>query len=288
MPASDLGRRLGVAVVGVPFGIGIIYLGGWFLGGVIAVLAGIGVGEVYRLAEARGWRPFRALGVPAGGLLVLAALWTDGVQGWAGWSSVVLLGITLGGLTAAIFLRGPGGGPLPAVATTLFGVGYVGMTLAFAMHLRAFPGVSDGGIGWEGSFLLILPLVVTWSGDTGAYFVGRSWGRRKLLPAVSPAKTMEGAMGGLVGSLLGATLFAFAFLPPGEGAGLPLAFAALLGLVVGGMAQVGDLAESLLKREAGVKDSGTILPGHGGVLDRFDSVFFALPVTYALLPLLLR
>jgi phosphatidate cytidylyltransferase len=129
-------------------------------------------------------------------------------------------------------------------------------------------------------------MTVAWLGDTGAYFAGHRYGKRKLLPTVSPAKTVEGAIGGLVGSMIGAGAFALLLLQP---TGIPLAPlpAMILGGLIGAGAQLGDLAESLLKREAGVKDSGTVFPGHGGVLDRFDAIFVALPLTYFLLPLFL-
>jgi phosphatidate cytidylyltransferase len=126
-------------------------------------------------------------------------------------------------------------------------------------------------------------LVVVWVGDASAYFVGRAVGRRQLAPAVSPGKTIEGALAGLAGSgAAGALLGGWAaetLATPQLSAWVGLS----LGVVVGTASQVGDLAESVLKREANVKDSGRLLPGHGGVLDRIDSLLFAFPVTWAYL-----
>jgi phosphatidate cytidylyltransferase len=196
--------------------------------------------------------------------------------------TVILLLATLG---SAVFFRGPSGQPLASVAVTLLGPLYLGVTLGFAVLLRAFPGISDGEPGWSGALVGIFPLTVTWVGDTFAYFVGHRWGRKKLIPSVSPGKTVAGGIGGLVGSIVTAVAFSELLLNPYSGTGLSLAAAGALGLVIGAVGQVGDLAESLLKRGAGVKDSGALFPGHGGVLDRFDSVLFALPATYVLLGL---
>jgi len=288
MALGDLGRRVAVAGVGIPFGVAVTWAGARAVAIVMAVVALLGAAEVYRIAEARGWRPFRWIGVPATGTLVLLAAWAGTFQVWAAWAWVTVLLVTLGGLIGAIFLRGTGGSPLPAVATTLFGVLYVGATLSFAVHLRMLPGTGGGAPGWAGALVLIFPMAVTWIGDSGAYFAGHRWGRRKLLPSVSPGKTIEGGVGGLLGATVGAVLFSVLLLGPWSGLELPIMSAALFGLLIGAVAQVADLAESLLKREAGVKDSGALLPGHGGVLDRFDAVFFTLPVTYLLLPWLVR
>jgi phosphatidate cytidylyltransferase len=287
MADGDLKRRLWVAGFGIPLGIALVYLGGWFLAGVVAVLAAVGAWELYRIAGARGWRPFPWIGVPAAALFVLGAQWAGTLEAWSlpAWWLVILL--TLGALGGAVFLRGPGGDPLPAVAATVLGALYVGGTLAFVIFLRGLPGVAGEGPGWPGAVLLIFPLAVTWFGDSAAYFVGRKWGRRKLIPSVSPGKTVEGGVGGLAGAMVASVLYALFLLGPQDPSTLPLAAAAVLGLLIGVLAQVGDLAESVLKREAGVKDSGALLPGHGGVLDRFDAVFFTVPVTYGLLPFLL-
>ena len=288
MALGDLGRRVTVAAIGIPFGVAITYVGALAVAIVMAVVALVGAAEVYRITEARGWRPFRWIGIPTAGILVLMAAWVDTFQLWAAWAWAALLLATLGGLIGAVFLRGPAGSPLPAVATTLFGILYVGATLSFAVHLRMLPVSGGGAPGWSGALVLIFPLAVTWIGDSGAYFAGHRWGRRKLLPSVSPGKTIEGGIGGLLGATAGAVLFSLLLLNPWSGVELSIEYAALFGLLIGAVAQVADLAESLLKREAGVKDSGTLLPGHGGVLDRFDAVFFTLPVTYFLLPWLVR
>jgi phosphatidate cytidylyltransferase len=137
--------------------------------------------------------------------------------------------------------------------------------------------------------LLLLPVLVTWASDIGAYAVGRTLGRHKLIPSISPGKTVEGAIGGLLASMLIAAVYTQYVLHPTAHLGFRspplgvLAFGALVSIA----AQTGDLAESLLKREAGVKDSSHLLPGHGGILDRFDSLLFVLPTAFVLLGFML-
>lgn len=128
---------------------------------------------------------------------------------------------------------------------------------------------------------MLFPLWVTWSGDSAAYFFGKRFGRRKLAPRVSPGKTVEGGLAGVVGSIVagalaGLLMGSYENFPVGPFAG------GLIGMALSVAGQLGDLAESVLKREAGVKDSGTLLPGHGGALDRFDALFFTVPLTYGL------
>src|SRR5690606_7668727 len=133
---------------------------------------------------------------------------------------------------------------------------------------------------------VLLPLLTTWAGDSAAYFAGRAWGRAKLAPTASPGKTVVGALAGLGGSVLAGVMVSVVLLADLPVHSVPPLAAGIIGLLLGMAAQVGDLVESVLKREAGVKDSGTLLPGHGGVLDRVDSLLFAFPVGWALLTLL--
>ena len=142
---------------------------------------------------------------------------------------------------------------------------YVGL-LSYVYLLRMLP---DGWI-W-----LIFMLAGTWACDTSAYFVGKSFGKRKLAPVLSPKKTLEGALGGLLGSVLVSYLFSSYIYPF-----LSMPKMLLLGLMVGIAAEVGDLLESAFKREAGIKDSSRLIPGHGGILDRIDSALFTAPLVY--------
>jgi phosphatidate cytidylyltransferase len=285
---SDLRTRVAVAAVGIPLGFLVVWLGGWTLALVLLALAAGGAHEVLAIARARDVRGFRWIALPVTAALVALAPVVGTPAAWAGPALTLLVAAGLLALAATVFLRGPGRGPLAAAGVTLLAPVYVGVPLAFGWFLRHHPASAFEAPGWAGTGLLLLPVIATWVGDTAAYFGGRAMGRRKLLPAVSPKKTVEGAVCGLAGSILAAAVVAGVFLPLLGGAEpLGWAPAALLGLIIGVVAQVGDLAESALKREAGVKDSGGILPGHGGILDRFDALLFTLPLTWLLLPLFL-
>jgi len=151
-------------------------------------------------------------------------------------------------------------------ALLCFGFLYVPLLLGHLILLRLAP----HGVQW-----IFFLLVVVMTGDSAAYYVGSSWGKRKLYPEVSPKKSIEGALGGLAGSLTGAVVFKLLWFPD-----LPLIHCLVVALFAAVLAQLGDLFESLLKRSFGVKDSGMIIPGHGGILDRLDSILFAAPVLY--------
>jgi phosphatidate cytidylyltransferase len=152
----------------------------------------------------------------------------------------------------------------------------IGWLIAGPLYLGALLGV----IGLlflreRGGYWVLLAMLVTWLGDSAAYFVGRSIGRHKLYPIVSPNKSVEGAIAGLFGSMAGALLARFLFLPS-----LPLTSGLAVAAFAGALGQMGDLSESLIKRSCGVKDSGRIVPGHGGILDRIDALLFAGPVIW--------
>ena len=149
--------------------------------------------------------------------------------------------------------------------TLVAGPWYIGGLLTTTSLLRR-----DFGPGW-----VLLVLSIAWLADTGGYFVGRRFGRTKLYPVVSPNKTWAGLYGALAGSTLAGAAASLTYLPK-----LPLIHGVLLGLFGGGIGQLGDLVESLLKRSVGTKDSGSIIPGHGGILDPIDAVLFVAPVTY--------
>ncbi|MCK4739427.1 MAG: phosphatidate cytidylyltransferase [Deltaproteobacteria bacterium] len=168
-----------------------------------------------------------------------------------------LLGLFTSKNTEAIF---------EVIKNAIFGIVLIALPLS---HLVLIGGEEKGRL-W-----ILLVLVVVWSADTTAYCVGRIIGRSKLCPSVSPGKTIEGAIGGIIGAVLAVLIFDyFTFL------GLGSVFAVALGFVLALLSIIGDLIESVLKRSAGVKDSGTLIPGHGGVLDRIDSLFFVVPATY--------
>jgi phosphatidate cytidylyltransferase len=162
--------------------------------------------------------------------------------------------------------------PLERIMTSLFGMLYIPFLLSFALLLRFEP---NGALGF---WYLIVTIVGAYASDSGAYFVGGTIGRRKLAPEISPGKTLEGAIGGLAFSFL--VVFVFVQLLRSIAPETGLIEIGIFSLLVSSAAQLGDLAESIVKRSFGVKDSGSFLPGHGGLLDRIDSTLFALPVAY--------
>jgi len=240
---------------------------------VFAALAGIALDEWGRLAGYSTWRGRMVYLLVFGGLCValaqmpgaaVAALAVMGV-GW-----VIAAGIVVGYPRSAMVLRAPG--VIPGAGLLVLTGAWLGL-----VSLRAQPGL--------GAWLIIWLFVVVWSADIGAYFVGRAYGRHKLALAVSPGKTWEGAAGGLVCSVLLATGLV-GIVPALHMVSLSLTDWALLAFALGAISIVGDLFESVLKRETGAKDSGTLLPGHGGLLDRIDALLAVLP-SFALFVLLM-
>lgn len=285
MDGKDLARRTAVAAVGIPVALALIARGGWAVGGLAAAVAAVGVAEFYRLALRKGQRPFSALGV-AGTLTVV--LWaTARPSAWAAapGAALVLLVVVFVSLGASVWLRWPGGSPMADVTVTAVGVVYVGFALAFVPILRAVPDAAPDAFGspLKESAFVLLPLVATWVGDSAAYLAGLTWGRARLAPAASPKKTRVGAVAGLAGSAAAAAGVAWWALASAPALTVTVGAGLGVGLVLGAVGQIGDLAESVLKREAGVKDSGGMLPGHGGVLDRVDALLFAFPAAWLLL-----
>jgi phosphatidate cytidylyltransferase len=203
--------------------------------------------------------------------LVALGFFASGIQDDAWRYLAVLAFLLLGGLILELARRT--GRTLALLGGSLLGGLYVGLLPAFLFRIRALMG--DDGLGMHATYLVFL---VVWGCDTFAYTVGRLFGRHRFWPSVSPGKSWEGAVGGAAGAVILAVLaqrwFA-GFLGLGE--------AVLFGLLAGVISQVGDLAESLLKREAALKDTSSLIPGHGGVMDRFDSLLFSAPFLYAYL-----
>jgi phosphatidate cytidylyltransferase len=249
---------------------------------VLALLAALGAAEFYGLAAARGVRAFRATGAALAAATVAFAVANVTLADAAVWQWSTAVGVAMITAVASLHARGIEGAPLAASAITLFGALFVGGGLAFAVYLRnlATPPGADPVAGWTGAALVAWPIAVTWIGDTAAYFGGRRFGRHKLSPRISPKKTVEGAVAGFAASVLTGAMFGWLVFGEWLGTGPGVLACALGAALIAPAGQVGDLAEPLFKREAGVKDSGNLLPGHGGVLDRFDSIFLALPVAY--------
>ncbi len=286
MADRELLNRSVVALLGIPLAAFVVYEGGWALVAVIGLLAALGAREFYTIAEKTDQKPLTVVGMLVSAGFVVLAGWSNSFSQFASGSFILIILAFLLLLAAVIWLRWPDGAPLGAISVTLAGALYSGGALAFLVLLRNLPessGVFPPPRPSDGAFLVAFPVAVTWFGDSAAYFGGRAFGRKKLIPAVSPGKTWAGSISGVIASTLSGGLLAYFFLVTVRYVSVDPLTGAILGLVLGMAGQVGDLAESVLKREAGVKDSGRFLPGHGGVLDRIDSLVFAVPLAYLIL-----
>jgi phosphatidate cytidylyltransferase len=255
------------AAFGVPLAIICSLVGGIPFLLAINLVIGVGLFEFYRMMEAKGIRPFKTVGVTAG----LIVSWYVYFQG--GFYSSLFLTLVLIAIMVLELFRRDGELAVFHIASTIFGVFYVAWLGSHIILLRqlgeSLPGADLGGM------FVILAFALAWGTDTGAYFVGNAIGRRKLLPRVSPDKTLEGAFGGVAVCLIAAFIAKFTFAPF-----LGTHDALVLGIISPAMATLGDLVESLMKRDVKVKDTSRALPGHGGMLDRFDSVLFVAPLVY--------
>lgn len=285
---TNLTKRVAVAAVGIPLAVGVVYLGGWFFTAAITLIALQALREFYHLAESKHASPNQSVGL----------VWAAIVLLWSGWMlasssesasseplffddlGVVIVGgylcmfMLLGTLiTLAAELFRARENAMLNTALTAFGVFYIGLSMACLFALRHVDRLFLWGTwGETGASLMMTLFVSVWLADTAAYFVGLSIGKHKLFPRVSPKKSWEGAIGGVVGSTVAFVAMTKALIPT-----FPVDMAITCGVVIGIVGPIGDLAESLLKRDAVVKDSSGVLPGHGGIFDRFDSMLFAAP-----------
>jgi phosphatidate cytidylyltransferase len=254
------------ALLGAPVLLGVTLAGGWWYVAAVVVGAILASLELFSMLLGAGFRPLRSLGVALAVGIVLAALTPDGRV-----MAAILVVAMLVGL-GQMMLRAEQDGALVGWALTLAAAVYVGGTMHYFVALRWLP---------DGLFWMLAVLVCTWACDIAAYFVGRRWGNARLAPRISPGKSVEGAIGGLVGAVVAGIvlgpLLTWALSATGLGAVNPGGVVRLagLGLVIGVCAIAGDLMESFVKRQCGAKDSGALIPGHGGALDRIDSVLVA-------------
>jgi phosphatidate cytidylyltransferase len=260
--------RIASGVVFVPLLVLLARAGGLAFAGLVAMVVLVGLREFYAMMRGKGLHPYPLLGALCG----LGVVWKV-FRPHQSQSDLLLTGAVL--LTLGLGLRRPDlKGRIEGMAVTLFGVLYVGWLCAHLVLLRELPWRAGTPYA-DGAAYALLAFFLTWSCDTAAYAVGRAFGRRRPWTRISPRKSVEGAIGGLVATV-GAAFVARAWFAPF----LSALDAAVLGLGVGLFAQVGDLVESMLKRDAQHGDSSDFIPGHGGVLDRFDSMLFAAPLVF--------
>ncbi len=260
-PRSDLPTRVVTGMVLVGILLGAMWVGGEFLAGFVGLLAILALGELYGTLRRAGYQPLALFGF-LGAIGLLAGTWFYGL---------VAIPVTVVALTVVCFfyysLASRRRDPLTNGSLTLLGVLWVAGPIAFVFPIAVAP---------DFRVLVFAAAATVIATDVGAFFAGRSWGSRPLAPVLSPNKTVEGLAGGVVLGIAVAVVIGY-FLEP-----LNIRIGAGLGLVVAVTAPLGDVAESMVKRSLGVKDMGTILPGHGGILDRIDAYLFVLPAVWVL------
>jgi len=273
---ASVRQRWLTAVVAMPIVLTMVWFGGWVAWAFALLVVVLGTVELYNMLLHGGFHPLIWVSFGLSVLFLVAAMLPE--------QRLLILEASLGGALLIsfplLFFREKLDGAMVDWALTLAISIYLGWSMSFFLLLRGYnTGVilpSDGS--WvflpRGAWWVVFVLLGVWGFDAAAFFTGRQFGRHKLAPRISPAKTWEGAIGGLVLAIIAALLLTVKPL------GVPWFLAILLGILLSVAAVLGDLAESLIKRQTQVKDSGQIMPGHGGMLDRLDSLIFAVIVVY--------
>ena len=264
-------KRILTAIVALPILLYTVWSDSpYFFVALTSVAIVLALAEFYSLASKVGCKPESLAGYCAG--LVVCASFVFNEPSLA---VAALAALTMAVLAAVMLHPDEMKQSLVSASATVFGVVYVALLAGCLIGVRMISDVSRLGSTHLAAKLLTTFFAIVMMTDTGAYYTGRSIGRRKLAPRISPGKTIEGAIGGFVMAMVTGLLCKLAFFSE-----IPVSHALVLGALIGAIGQIGDLAESMLKRAAGVKDSGAILPGHGGMLDRVDSLLFCAPVLY--------
>jgi phosphatidate cytidylyltransferase len=266
-----LRHRILSAVVFLPILFVAIWFGNPWFSLIVAVAALLGVVEFHTMSAQERWQPLTFFGTLWTLFFVCNAHYAHSYGSETTQmlvTSALVTTAVIFSLLLALFLRSPGEKVFVNWSWSLAGIFYMGWLLSYWVLLMNSP-------DWDGRDWVMLALFATFAVDTTAYFVGRAFGKHKLVPTISPGKTWEGAIGGLVGGIAAVIILALAL-------DISMGYEKLvvIGLLVGLFAQIGDLAESGLKRSTGVKESGNLIPGHGGILDRLDSVVFTGVVVY--------
>jgi phosphatidate cytidylyltransferase len=252
----------------------------WLFGLLVTAFTIVGLYEFFKMLENKGINIYKYFGIAMGAIIPLSIVFRfELTKNW----ELLFIVLALLFLIIMQFRRRENSGVIMDISTTIFGILYISWFLSFLIKIRYL----TGGIG-----LILAVIFITKLGDIGAYFIGSRFGRTPLIPRISPKKTVEGAVGGLIFSILGAFISrpffpAFGGIPQGREnvAHLHIIF---MGISLGILAQLGDLSESLMKRDCQVKDSGRILPGMGGALDFIDSLLFTAPAFYFYMSIILK
>ena len=286
---NELLKRTIVALIGIPIAIAVIWLGGFVFTTVIAILSSIALWEFYKLSENKGANPFSITGIIINFILVYLIYsvmmgYLDSIR-----YEIVIIGMILSSILILLMrtLWSAKPNPILNLSVTFTGLIYISFSFISLFLIRNYgllklsengPSEFQNFINGKETYLMMAILFSIWICDTAAYFIGKKWGKNKLFESVSPKKTWEGAIAGFI---TGTGFFVLAFyviqLIFNYSGGFSFLHVIAIGIIISSLGQIGDLAESKLKRDAGVKDSSNLLPGHGGIFDRFDSIMFVFP-----------
>lgn len=265
---NSVAKRVLASAIFLPCLIIIARRGGFYYLALIDIMILVGLWEFYKMMEAKGLRPYKALGIMSGLALSWYVFFQQGV-----YANFFLSVIFIGIMTLELARREKGLA-VYHISVTIFGVFYVAWLGSHLILLRELPHLKglDYSLGF--SFVMVV-FALTWCYDSGAFFIGIRFGRHQIFPKVSPGKTVEGMLGGIVFSIIGSLVVRLILAPY-----LSVVHAVGLALISSIVGQLGDLVESMIKRDVKIKDASATIPGHGGVLDRFDSVLFTSPLIY--------
>lgn len=286
---SELLKRVIVAIIAIPLAVFVIYIGGWTFNIVVLGISLVALWEYYKIAEKKQAYPNKHIGLVFGAVLILNISYYPIIQAVL-YSFFILMMFTLFVLFFELWRKKSNMNL--NISTTLSGVIYIPLSLSFLILIRHLYNdinflqnstidiirinspiflAKDSESGW----LVLSILISIWLCDSAAFFTGKGFGKHKLFERISPKKTWEGAIDGFIFGIIAFWGAAEILIKD-----FPLIHSIIIGVIVGIFGQIGDLAESQLKRDAGVKDSSAIIPGHGGFLDRFDSILFVMPIVY--------
>ena len=274
MSLNNIIKRAPVVIIGIPSLIGLT-LYSYHLFAIFFTIAGLLIlGEIYRISRPNGTEPNVWLGFP-----IYLALLGESILGSGSYQGPLMIVSILLLLTWELFRKKAH--VLENIGISFFAAVFIAMAITYAIKLQQLGYTGQGG--HLGGYAVLTVFIAVWTCDSMAYFVGSAIGKHKIFPRVSPNKSWEGSIAGVVGSFLALLLIVKAGWLPG----LDYFDALVLGLITSVAGQIGDFAESLVKRDVGVKDSSNLLPGHGGAWDRLDSILFAAPLSYLYLNLVL-
>jgi phosphatidate cytidylyltransferase len=260
---KNLMPRILIALGSLPIIFACTYYGSWAFFIFVTTLALLSLNEFYSLMNRKGYSPSYLVGGVAAIFFTWFTTYTVKHPNWEPYATGILTTAIILTFSAGIFLKKAQDSTVNA-SITLLGILYIGWMFCYFILIRE--------LTYHGAYLFFL-MIAVWAGDTTAYFIGTKFGRIKLSPYISPKKTVEGAVSGLIVSVISAAVFSTII-------GMSMLHGIILGVIIGIVGQVSDLVESLIKRDAGVKDSSNLVPGHGGVLDRMDSFILTAPIMY--------